>query len=49
MGGSVRTELPVTTTETGEHKLTGTLNGGGNTIYARASDGNVKVVAAALR
>ena len=29
-GGSVRTELPVTTTEMGEHKLTGTINGGGN-------------------
>lgn len=45
-GGSVRTELPVTTTETGDHKLSGTLNGGGNPIYARTSGGSIKVVAA---
>jgi DUF4097 and DUF4098 domain-containing protein YvlB len=45
-GGSVRTELPVTTTELGEHKLTGTINGGGNEIYARTSGGSIKVVAA---
>jgi DUF4097 and DUF4098 domain-containing protein YvlB len=44
-GGSVRTELPVTTTELGEHKLTGTINGGGNPIYARTSGGSIKVVA----
>jgi DUF4097 and DUF4098 domain-containing protein YvlB len=46
-GGSVKTELPVTTTEMGEHKLTGTLNGGGNEIYARTSGGSIKVVASA--
>lgn len=46
-GGRVRTELPVTTTEMGEHKLTGTLNGGGNEIYARTSGGSIKVVASA--
>lgn len=46
-GGTVRTEIPVTTTEMGEHKLTGTLNGGGNPIYARTSGGSIKVVAAA--
>jgi hypothetical protein len=45
-GGSVRAEIPVTTSETGEHKLTGTLNGGGNPIYARTSGGSIKVVAA---
>ena len=45
-GGSVRTELPVTTTEMGEHKLTGTINGGGNSIYARTSGGNIKVLTA---
>jgi len=44
-GGSVKTELPVTTTEMGEHKLTGTLNGGGNAIYARTSGGSIRVVA----
>lgn len=44
-GGSVRTELPVTTTEMGEHKLTGTINGGGNPIYAHTSGGSIKVVA----
>ena len=46
-GGSVRTELPVTTTEMGERKLTGTINGGGNPIHARTSGGSIKVVAAA--
>ena len=46
-GGSVRTELPVTTTEMGEHKVTGTINGGGNEIYARTSGGSIKVVASA--
>jgi DUF4097 and DUF4098 domain-containing protein YvlB len=46
-GGSVRTELPVTTTQMGEHRLTGTINGGGNPIYARTSGGSIKVVAAA--
>jgi hypothetical protein len=44
-GGSVRTELPVTTTEMSERKLTGTLNGGGNAIHARTSGGSIKVVA----
>jgi DUF4097 and DUF4098 domain-containing protein YvlB len=44
-GGSVRSDIPVTTTEMGEHKLTGTLNGGGNEIYARTSGGSIKVVA----
>jgi DUF4097 and DUF4098 domain-containing protein YvlB len=46
-GGSVRTELPVTTTEMGEHRLTGTINGGGSPIYARTSGGSIKVVAVA--
>jgi hypothetical protein len=46
-GGSVRTELPVTTTQMGDHKLSGTLNGGGNPIHARTSGGSIKVVAAA--
>lgn len=45
-GGSVRTELPVTTTQTGEHKLTGTINGGGNSIYARTSGGSIRVLTA---
>ncbi len=45
-GGSVRTELPVTTTEMGEHRLTGTINGGGDPIYARTSGGSIKVVVA---
>jgi hypothetical protein len=46
-GGSVRTELPVTTSELGEHKLTGTINGGGNEIYARTSGGSIRFVASA--
>lgn len=45
-GGSVRTELPVTTTAMSERKLTGTLNGGGNTIHARTSGGSIQVLAA---
>ncbi|HET9447361.1 MAG TPA: DUF4097 family beta strand repeat-containing protein [Steroidobacteraceae bacterium] len=45
-GGSVRTELPVTTTEMGERKLIGSLNGGGNAIHARTSGGSIKVLAA---
>jgi len=44
-GGSVKTELPVTTTEMGEHKMTGTINGGGNEIYAHTSGGSIKFVA----
>jgi DUF4097 and DUF4098 domain-containing protein YvlB len=46
-GGSVRTELPVTTAELGEHKLRGTINGGGNEIYAHTSGGSIRVVASA--
>jgi hypothetical protein len=46
-GGSVRTELPVTTAELGDHKLSGTINGGGNEIYARTSGGSIKVLASA--
>jgi hypothetical protein len=30
----------------GEHRLTGTINGGGDPIYARTSGGSIKVVAA---
>ena len=45
-GGSVRTELPITTMELGEHKLTGTINGGGNEIYAHTSGGSIKLMAA---
>lgn len=48
-GGSVRTELPITTTEMGDHKLTGTINGGGNEIYAHTSGGSIKFVAAAAK
>lgn len=48
-GGSVRTELPITTTEMGDHKLTGTINGGGNEIYAHTSGGSIKLVAAAAK
>jgi hypothetical protein len=29
----------------GEHKLTGTINGGGSEIYARTSGGSIKFVA----
>lgn len=34
-GGSITSDLPVSTTEAGERKLSGTINGGGEPIHAR--------------
>lgn len=42
-GGSITTDVPVTTTEAGERRLSGTINGGGEKIYARTSGGSVRV------
>ena len=40
-GGKIISELPVTTTIAGNKRLTGPINGGGETIYARTSGGSV--------
>jgi len=40
-GGSIRSDLPVTTTHVEEHRLSGTINGGGEKIYAHTSGGNI--------
>lgn len=42
-GGSISTGLPVTTTEMGERKLKGSINGGGEAIYARTSGGDIRL------
>ena len=44
-GGEVVTDFPVATTRTGEHRLSGPINGGGEAIYARTSGGNIKLTA----
>ncbi|HEX7011398.1 MAG TPA: DUF4097 family beta strand repeat-containing protein [Steroidobacteraceae bacterium] len=45
-GGSIRTDLPVTTSEFSETKLKGTINGGGAEIHARTLGGDVRLLAA---
>ena len=40
-GGSIRTDLPVTTSEISERKLNGVIKGGGEEIFARTSGGNI--------
>jgi DUF4097 and DUF4098 domain-containing protein YvlB len=42
-GGSVKSELPVTSTEFGDNRLVGSINGGGQSIYARTSGGSVSL------
>lgn len=42
-GGSVRSELPVTTTEFSSKKLVGTLGNGGEQIQARTSGGSIRL------
>ncbi|HEY6640562.1 DUF4097 family beta strand repeat-containing protein [Povalibacter sp.] len=44
-GGSVSSELPVTTTEARERRLSGTINGGGPEIRARTSGGSIRLLA----
>lgn len=41
--GSVRAELAITTTTVSERRLQGTINGGGDRIHARTSDGDVRL------
>lgn len=41
--GSVHAELPITTTTVSERRLQGTINGGGDKIHARTSDGDVRL------
>ncbi len=40
-GGDIVTDFPVTTQSTGERRLSGPINGGGETIYARTSGGDI--------
>jgi DUF4097 and DUF4098 domain-containing protein YvlB len=42
-GGNVTTDLPITTTVVKEGRLEGTLNGGGESIEARTSGGNIRL------
>jgi DUF4097 and DUF4098 domain-containing protein YvlB len=42
-GGEITTEIPVTSTVLKENDLEGTLNGGGERIYARTSGGSIKL------
>jgi DUF4097 and DUF4098 domain-containing protein YvlB len=42
-GGNVTTDLPITTTVVKEGRLEGTLNGGGQSIEARTSGGNIRL------
>lgn len=44
-GGSVRSDLPVTTTEASDRRLIGTINGGGPEIRARTSGGGIRLQA----
>jgi Toastrack DUF4097 len=45
-GGGVHSDFPVTSTRWGEHRLNGTINGGGETIYVRTSGGGITLSAA---
>jgi DUF4097 and DUF4098 domain-containing protein YvlB len=40
-GGSIHTDLPITTTVIEEHRMSGAINGGGEKIYARTSGGSI--------
>lgn len=42
-GGSVSSELPMSATVSGERRLSGTINGGGEAIQARTSGGNIRL------
>jgi DUF4097 and DUF4098 domain-containing protein YvlB len=42
-GGSVKSELPVTSTQFGDTRVVGSINGGGQSIYARTSGGSVSL------
>jgi hypothetical protein len=40
-GGEIESDFPISTTRWSEHRLSGTINGGGNEIYVRTSGGNI--------
>ena len=42
-GGDVKSDLPVTSTSWEDTRVVGTLNGGGQPIYARTSGGSIRV------
>jgi DUF4097 and DUF4098 domain-containing protein YvlB len=42
-GGNVSSDLPVTSTEFGDNKLVGSINGGGAPIYAHTSGGSISL------
>ena len=42
-GGGVKTDFPVTTTEFEDHAIVGSLNGGGERIYAHTSGGSISL------
>jgi hypothetical protein len=44
-GGSIRSDLAVSTHSTDEHRLSGDINGGGERIYAHTSGGNITLIA----
>jgi DUF4097 and DUF4098 domain-containing protein YvlB len=44
-GGSIRSDLPVSTHTADEHRLSGAINGGGERIYAHTSGGNITLSA----
>jgi DUF4097 and DUF4098 domain-containing protein YvlB len=43
--GKVKSELPITGTRNGESRIQGTINGGGATIRAKTSGGNISLLA----
>jgi DUF4097 and DUF4098 domain-containing protein YvlB len=44
-GGSIRSELAVSTHSADEHRLSGPINGGGERIYAHTSGGDITLIA----
>jgi hypothetical protein len=44
-GGSIHSDLAVSTHSTDEHRLSGDINGGGERIYAHTSGGNIRLIA----
>jgi DUF4097 and DUF4098 domain-containing protein YvlB len=42
-GGNVSSDLPVTSTTWDEHKIVGSINGGGAQIYAHTSGGSISL------
>jgi hypothetical protein len=42
-GGSISSDVPITTRTAGNSRLSGEINGGGETIHARTSGGNIRI------